>query len=265
MNCQILAKAEFGTTVLHQAGLLRTPQGRVREINLASGDYWEYEYDDMGQLTSAIKHDDQDEALPGYSFGYGFDSIGNRQSAERSGSIDTYTPNGLNQITEIDHAGAYHLLGTADPSADVTLNGAPAARFGNFYYALLSGEGLESFTLTGTLTGAGHNGSDAVASIAGEVFLPEGQQARTHDQSGNLLEDARWTYRYDAENRLVQMETLPGLVAAGVFHERLSFGYDSQHRRVSKTVEHWDSGEEAFVVQAQRLYLWNGEYRTPTF
>lgn len=40
-------------------------------------------------------------ALPGYTFGYGFDTIGNRLQAEREVATDTYTPNPLNQMKEI--------------------------------------------------------------------------------------------------------------------------------------------------------------------
>jgi len=48
---------------------------------LADGSYWVYAYDDLGQVTSGIKYDADDVAIPGCGFGYDFDDIGNRKSS----------------------------------------------------------------------------------------------------------------------------------------------------------------------------------------
>src|SRR5438128_2326869 len=45
-----------------------------------------------------------------------------------------------------------------------------------------------------------------------------------YDLDGNLSSDGRWNYTWDAENRLIKMESLAGAPAASV--RRLSFQYD---------------------------------------
>ncbi len=62
-------------------------------------------------------------------------------------------------------------------------------------------------------------------------------QSPTSDADGNLASDARWSYRWDAENRLIAMETQQTTaVNVGVPRQKLEFGYDSRSRRVMKRV-----------------------------
>jgi len=41
-----------------------------------------------------------------------------------------------------------------------------------------------------------------------KVFLPQTPESFTYDDDGNLTQDGRWTYTWDAENRLVKVEIL---------------------------------------------------------
>ena len=248
--------ATDGTTTLFSAAQTFDTHGRVTRITLDGGAYWDYGYDSMGQVTSGVKKDSGGTALPGYSFGYGFDTIGNRETATRESTTETYTPNLLNQISTIDHAGLLHLLGTADASATVLVDGAATTRSGNLFYGSVSGNNsFETFSILGTLTGAGDGGRHAVARFDREAYIPAGATDRTHDESGNLTEDAEWLYTWDAENRLVQMETRPSVVTAGASHRRLTFEYDSQSRRTRKTVELWDGS--AWQTNEDIRFLWN--------
>ncbi len=250
--------ASGGTTTLFSAAQTFDDHGRVARITLDGGVYWDYGYDDMGQLIAGAKKHSGGTVLPGYTFGYGFDTIGNRDSATRESTSEAYTPNLLNQITSIDHGGLLHLLGTADASAPVLVDGGATTRSGDLFYGPVDGNNtFESFAILGTLTGAGDGGSDAVARFDREAYIPAGATARTHDASGNLIEDAEWLYTWDAENRLVQMETRPAVVAAGAPHRRLTFEYDSQSRRTNKTVEQWDTATSSFIIQTSSLFLWN--------
>ena len=250
--------ASDGTSTLFFAAHTLDTHGRVDRITLEGGAYWDYGYDAMGQVTSGVKKDSGGTVLPGYTFGYGFDTIGNRETATRESTTEAYTPNPLNQIASIDHGGLLHLLGTADSSATVFIDGAATSRSGDLFYGSVSGNNtFETFSILGTLTGAGDAGSDAVARFDREAYIPAGAASRTHDASGNLTEDAEWPYTWDAENRLVQMETRPSVVTAGAPHRRLTFEYDSQSRRTKKTVEHWDSATSSFIIHTSTLFLWN--------
>ena len=80
------------------------PRTRVTH---ADGSYWLYKYDTLGQVTSG-KHCWADGTpVAGQQFEYGFDDIGNRQSAAHGGNasgsdlrVETYTANALNQYTQ---------------------------------------------------------------------------------------------------------------------------------------------------------------------
>ena len=52
-----------------------------------------------------------------------------------------------------------------------------------------------------------------------------------HDADGNLLEDDKWSYEWNGENRLIAMESLNGGSP-----QRLKFGYDPQGRRILKEI-----------------------------
>ncbi|MGF1656055.1 MAG: choice-of-anchor J domain-containing protein [Verrucomicrobiales bacterium] len=158
--------ASVDGTPLHQAILRRDQHGRVREMALANQEDWQYNYDTMGQLTTATKRDTPSEdALPGGAFEYAFDSIGNRLSAQQGVSAsDAYTANANNEISEVSFAGLHPIRGQAHPDAEVTLNGNPVSSFNGKFFDELTGENsVEAFTLRGVLEEAGHNLSDAVA------------------------------------------------------------------------------------------------------
>ena len=55
-----------------------------------------------------------------------------------------------------------------------------------------------------------------------------------HDDDGNLFSDGRWTNTWNAENRLIQMETTTTAVDAGVPRVKLAFSYDYMGRRYEK-------------------------------
>ncbi len=55
----------------------------------------------------------------------------------------------------------------------------------------------------GTIAGAGHNGTDAVA-MRDVYFTLPGIQELDYDTQGNLLSDGQWNYEWNARNRLVK-------------------------------------------------------------
>jgi len=42
-------------------------------------------------------------------------------------------------------------------------------------------------------------------SVSGNVFVPKNQEQFSYDLDGNLTQDGRWTYGWDAENRLISL------------------------------------------------------------
>ena len=78
--------------------------------------------------------------VAGQQFEYGFDDIGNRTSTAAGGDgsgtglrAASYTPNRLNQYTSRTVPGAVDILGVANPTAAVTVNGVSADRKGEYF------------------------------------------------------------------------------------------------------------------------------------
>jgi len=68
-----------------------------------------------------------------------------------------------------------------------------------------------------------------------------------------LIEDGRWSYRYDGENRLVAMEASDPNTAVGPAL-RLAFSYDYKGRRTAKVVYEWSGS--AWTLAATTKFAW---------
>jgi len=62
------------------------------------------------------------------------------------------------------------------------------------------------------------------------VFLPRNPEGFTYDADGNLTQDGRWMYGWDAENRLIWMQSRADLPTA-MPAQRVEFVYDYLSRR----------------------------------
>ncbi len=232
-------------------------------MTLEGGEYWSYGYDSLGQVISAGKFQSNDTAWPGYEYGYAFDDIGNRESATRNGEVFDYTPNLLNQYTERTVPGFAEIRGQADSSAVVTVNTESVTRLSDYFFKKLALDNSEDslweeITVRGVVAEAGHDDTDAIAEEYLGKWLPETPEAFQYDDDGNLTQDGRWDYTWNGENRLVAMETRAVAYNAGAPRVLLEFVYDSQGRRVQKTVSEWDTGESDFVEVDRRHYLYDG-------
>ncbi|HWA27857.1 MAG TPA: RHS repeat-associated core domain-containing protein [Lacunisphaera sp.] len=224
----------------------------VRENNA----YWNYGYDALGQLTSGKKFTSSDVAVPGHDFAWTYDDIGNRKTETRNLQMSTYNANLLNQYTARTVPGIIELLGTADPAASITVNSAAIPRQDSFFYEQLAVDNSSTAQYS-SLSVRGVNAGVTVDEVR-HVFVAQSPEAFTYDADGNLIEDARWQYTWDANNRLVAMQTTPAAVATGVPKARLAFTYDSFGRRVAKRVMSWDATADAWGIQSSKLFLYDG-------
>ena len=97
---------------------------------------------------------------------------------------------------------------------------------------------------------------DSLNRLTNQTSAPTGTDSGSYDQHGNLLSDGRWTNRWDAENRLISMESL-GSAPAGS-KRRLTFDYDWQGRRILKTACVWTNESWSLVLCNKFLYDgWN--------
>ncbi len=223
-----------------------TANQRIRST-LADGSYWVYAYDSLGQVISGNKYWSDGSPVAGQQFGYGFDDIGNRQTAASGGDnagqnlrSATYSANNLNQYTQRTVPGYMQSLGTASANATVTLwssdgSSASSQRKGTYFRAELPEDNTSAarwLALTNLAVLNNGTNADIVATTVGYQFLPQTPEHFTYDADGNLTQDGHWNYTWDAENRLVKLA--PSTSVAPQIS--LAFEYDWQGRRIHKQV-----------------------------
>lgn len=242
---------------------------RRTNATLADGSYWRYGYDDRSQLTSAKRYWSGGGAVAGQQYEYSYDSIGNRTVTQSGGSQfgtslrqTTWTVNELNQTITNAAYGYVNIFGEADASATVTVNHESVYRNGDFFrkellFSNSSGPVYPSITNVAVINNYGTNGEDIVDQVIGNVWVPKNPETLLYDEDGNLIQDSRWVYRWDAENRLKEMETLSGL-ATNVPVEKLVFTYDHQGRRASKSVYALDVSSTNYLLSSLTKFVYDG-------
>jgi len=228
--------------------------GQRSQATLESADHWDYGYNGRGEVTGGTKKLSGGTDITGYQFGYSFDNIGNRITATRNGRTSTYTPNSVNEYDSRTVPSFADVIGKANATTTVNVNGQAATRQGTAYFAELTAANSSdpvylATTVTGTLAGQ-------TATRQGKLFVPKTPEAFTYDSDGNLTSDGRWTYTWDAENQLIGQETTAGAASAGTPKQRLTSFYDSIGRRIGKKVESWNG--TAYVTHHTLLYVYDG-------
>lgn len=236
---------------------------RRKKAKREDGAYWDYDYDGRGQLNSAVKKDSAGAALPGGTFAYQFDDIGNRVTSSNDGLVSHYTANLLNQYVETISPLAVDVTGSADPAAEITVDGIPVTtRNGREFSTKIDANAgangpahWRTIEITGILEGGGVNGANRTATETRDIFVPQSPSVSQHDADGNLIEDDKWHYYWDAENRLsaiegltARTEPITGSPIGG--RKRLEFSYDSAGSRVTKKVFNWDSASSHWAIDS---------------
>jgi YD repeat-containing protein len=198
------------------------------------GTYWAYQYDNLGQVISGMKYWSDGTPVAGQQFTYNFDTIGNRTQTQAGGDatgsnlrIANYTNNLLNQIMGRDVPGYVEDQGAATNTASVTVNGMAAYQKGNYYRGELAVDNSSSplylaITNQGTL-------DTNTAFINGHALVAQTPETNSYDADGNLTQDGKWTYTWDAENRLIGIQSLSSIPDAA--KRQMMYAYDDQGRR----------------------------------
>lgn len=216
---------------------------------------WSYGYNSHGEVISGVKTQ-TGNAIPGFAFEYGYDTIGNRLTRISSGAIETYISNELNQYSQINSPGVVNIRGKASEHAFVSVNNEQVTKTAGYFFKSLSVDNAATAKLTevnvsAVIPGATQNDPDQVDEVNGKVFTPKASQAVTYDDDGNLTDDGRWSYSWDSENRLVGMTK----TFAAEEPMSLSFQYDEIGRRRSKTVV---TGTGGSATTKTVFFAWDG-------
>lgn len=227
----------------------------------ASGEYWDYGYDDLGQVTGGVKKLATATPVPGHAFGYTFDQAGNLTATTTNGQAAIYTPDRLNRYAERTVPAFIDVLGSAEPTAQVFVNLLPATRQGALFHRQLAvsnsaAPAYPALSILAAKPGAGIAGADAIVKTTGNAYLPQSPEDFDQDLDGNLTLDGGWIYTWDAENRVRNATRSPAAYGVGAPRIQLGFVYDSQNRRVQKTVSTWNGS--AYVPQTTTRYLYDG-------
>jgi len=206
----------------------------------ADGSYWRYAFDALGQVKSGKKYWSDGTPVAGQQFEYAFDTIGNRTGTkaggdENGGSLRsaTYAPDLLNRYSSRSVPGAVDVMGIAMATNAVTVNTAATYRKGEYFRKQLA---VDNSTVPVWLQ------VDVAAlneaTVTRHEFVPKTPEVFTYDMDGNLTQDGRWNYTWDAENRLVRVEARSGAWP----QHWLAFEYDWRGRRIAKSIGPIGSG-----------------------
>ena len=246
-----------------------------------------FAYNSRGELTAGTGYHGSDPAatdkpLDARLHAYDYDAIGNRKWSNSSGNAvvrDDYTANDLNQYTQREN-NTLAVSGTANASAKVAVSGPMPAPDGgqvragrptggtywgsnvvvNNAATTAEGKGVPfvgDVKAYAALAGAGAGGADLFRVETKAAWLPPLVQVFAYDVDGNLTSDGLWDYTWDAENRLIRMQTTgvaATVASAGRPNQTLEFTYDYRHRRVKKKVINMATS----TVTSERKFIYDG-------
>ncbi len=230
----------------------------------ADNSHWVYQYDALGQVISGKRYWADGTPVAGQQFTYNFDDIGNRKSTAAGGDggglnlrTANYTANKLNQYTSRDVPGYAAVLGSANANATVTVNLQRAYRYGSYFWdelAATNTSAAQYVTLTNLAVLNNGTNADIIATNVGNLYVAQTPETFGYDLDGNLTNDGRFTYVWDAENRLLNLTSLATAPASSKV--KLDFAYDFQGRRVQKIVSTWNGS--AYVAQSTNRFIYDG-------
>jgi len=242
-----------GVAPLTYAYTYNNANQRVR-VDLADGSYWRYEYDALGQVISGKRYWPDGSPVAGQQFEYGFDDIGNREVARSGGDENgwnlrsaSYSANSVNQYTQREVPGYVDVMGISFATNTVTVNSQGTYRKGEYFRAELSVNNGSAPVWQSVAVQ-----TNGVTGVSGNVFVPKTPEVFWYDADGNLTNDGRWVYTWDAENRLVKVESVGTSPAAS--KRKVEWVYDPRGRRIQQTTYDLSSGSAVATENLKFVY-----------
>ncbi|MGA4643322.1 RHS repeat-associated core domain-containing protein [Limisphaera sp. 4302-co] len=180
-------------------------------------------------------------------FEYSFDHIGNRTKTGTGGDENgwnlrtaTYTANLLNQYTNRTVPGYIDIIGVALATKPVYVNDELAYRKGGYFRKELSVNSASAPVWQSVIVEA-----PGEQSVGGHVFVPRTPEQCGHDADGNMTNDGRWSFTWDAENRLVKVESRSNTPQTS--WRRVQWTYDAKGRRIRQTTSVWTNSARRVI------------------
>ncbi len=198
--------ANSANGVLNFHGYTNNVGGQRTDQVFTKGNYEDYTYDNIGQLTNA-----SGKELGGVTnrlqeqFTYAYDKAHNLNVRTNNALVQTFNVNNLNELTTASRTGTLTVAGTVSEQAtnvtSVTVNTLTATLYSDATFA------KDGFTVTNgsnlyTAIAADNKGRNDTNSVT--VNLPA-TPSYTYDLNGNLLSDGTRAFDYDDENELIRV------------------------------------------------------------
>ena len=173
-----------------------------------------YGYDMAGQMTD-ITHKNGGTVLARSA--YALDILGRRAAQTREDGItETYGYDATSQLTSADYGANSRV--TVDPTG------------GRVTRETFAYDALGNRTQVGRVVPNAPSTTTAYTANALNQYTQVAGTAFAYDANGNLINDGKQAYRYDAQNRLLAVEP----VAAANGSVRADFAYDARNRAVAR-------------------------------
>ena len=246
---------------------VRDLSGRVLNQTIFDHVRWNLDYDAKGWLSQATRTLPESQGSIPNDILYERDASGNITRRVNEGTGLAMTVNNLNQLVSREVAQGVEINGIADPETTVTVNRRSVERQGDLFRTEVpvdSSEGpvWQVIDAIAVVPEAGPNGEDAVTTTTAHRYVPQTPETFDHDAAGRLTRDGRWDYAWDAEDRLVTMQTREDVfdvIADPEFPQtRLEFIYDSLNRRVRKKVFTRPTKDDDWTTRSDTGFVYDG-------
>ena len=205
--------------VLDSQSYLFDTAGQRTKTTFATGNYWNYTYDNAGELLMAQGKESGGTSRSQEQLSYGYDAGGNLLNRTNNALIQALSVDGMNQLSSVASSGTLTVAGKVNATpTSVTVNGASATVYGD-----------NTFVKTGQSFTTGVNAFNAVATqssttaTATSIINIPGSSPFGYDLDGNLVSDGQRQFDYDDQDQLVR-------ITAGITY-RSEFTYDALSRR----------------------------------
>jgi RHS repeat-associated protein len=223
-----------------------------------------YGYDDLGQVTSGKRYWSDGTPVAGQQFDYAFDHIGNRDSATVNGHTADYTANELNQYTSREVPGFAGVSGSAHSDAKVTLWGdnssfTPTSRKGEYFFgelAVTNTNALVWLTIT-NIAVLNTATNDIITNSIGRALVAKTPEVFGYDLEGNQTNDSLWNRAWNAENRMISVESTASVPDAARAKETWTHLPDG--RWIERVVSVWNENTLNYQPSTTNRFLWDGQ------
>jgi len=206
---------------------------RRAEGVLNDGTKWDYDYNAKSEVTAAKRKFNSGAFVGGQQFEYAFDDIGNRTQTKSGGDaaganlqVSSYgDANALNELTTRTVPGVAGVTGKAPAALSLQgfANSQPFSltKQEDDYFFGEAAVNNSAWDVYARVKVVAKNGAQVDDLVSGSKFIARSPESFIYDADGNLTQDSRWIYTWDAENRLTAMEARAEAVSAGAPKVRL--------------------------------------------